>query len=475
MRHTRGRGAVAAAALVAAGLAAILVIRSQEPGPMPLPHSLPDGCAARRLVDPSGFTTVMEVAPRWKDGASLKDVALSLHRVGYRLIESLGLDAPRGPDLTEEWIVGQILKASLLNYEGEVGRAEDVLAALRATVEPEHAFACDWLATIAYVQGVTALRRGENDNCIHCAGASACILPIAEEAVHTVQTGSRAAVRRFTEILEAEAREGHPDDLEVQWLLNLAHMTLGEWPHGVDPRFRLPLERFFSGEPGVAMPRFEDVSRLVGLDRMNEAGGAFLEDLDGDGLLDAVLSTYEPTLSLAVYRNRGDGTFEDRTVAAGVADQIGALNCVQTDFDNDGFADIHVVRGAWLPYPIRPSLLRNRGDGTFEDVTAEAGMAEPVNSNSASWADFDNDGFLDVFVCCEKQPNKLYRNLGDGTFADVAARAGVAGPDPMVKGAAWIDYDNDAWPDLFVNILGGRPRLHRNERDGTFREVTKDL
>ncbi|MCK6461392.1 MAG: CRTAC1 family protein, partial [Planctomycetes bacterium] len=445
------------------------------PPPAPPSTRLPPGCAARRTVDPSGFTTVTQALPPWDPGASLAEIARNLDGVGFRLIDLLGLDhPPPGGEPDGEWVLGQLVKASLLNYEGEVARADDLLATLRSATERREGLAREWLATIAYVQGVTSLRRGEVENCLQCLGASACILPIDPAAVHTHPAGSRAAVERFTEILEAELRDGLPDDLEVRWLLNLAHMTLGEWPDRVDPRFRLPLDRFLAAEE-PSVPRFDDVSRIVGLDRMNEAGGAILEDLDGDGLLDAVLSTYEASESLAVYRNRGDGTFEDMTAAAGVADQKGALNCVQTDFDNDGRPDILVVRGAWLPHPMRPSLLRNRGDGTFEDVTRAAGLAEPLNSNSASWADYDNDGLLDVFVCCERQPNRLYRNRGDGTFVDMAYRAGVAGNDTMVKGAAWLDYDNDGWQDLFVNVLAGRARLYRNERNGTFREVTREM
>jgi len=426
-------------------------------------------------VDPSGFTTVTQALPPWDARASLAEIAASLDGVGFRLIDLLDLDRPPPAGRTDgEWILGQLVKASLLNYEGEVARADGVLSAARSAAERDDGLAREWLATIAYVQGVTSLRRGEVENCLHCLGASACILPISRDAVHAHPAGSRAAVERFTEILEAELRDGLPDDVEVLWLLNLAHMTLGEWPDRVDPRFRLPLDGFLSAEE-PSVPRFDDVSGIVGLDRMNEAGGAILEDLDGDDLLDAVLSTYEASESLAVYRNRGDGTFLDCTATAGVADQKGALNCVQTDFDNDGRPDLFVVRGAWLPHPMRPSLLRNRGDGGFEDVTRAAGLAQPLNSNSASWADYDNDGLLDVFVCCERQPNRLYRNRGDGTFFDVAPRAGVAGSDTMVKGAAWLDYDNDGWEDLFVNVLAGRARLYRNARDGTFREVTEPM
>jgi hypothetical protein len=148
---------------------------------------------------------------------------------------------------------------------------------------------------------------------------------------------------------------------------------------------------------------------------------------------------------------------------------------VQTDYNNDGNMDIWIPRGAWHKYPMRPSLLRNNGDGTFTDVTRAAGLLDPVNSHCGAWADYDNDGWLDLFVCCEQQPNRLYRNKGDGTFEEVTARAGVQGTGWMCKGAVWIDYDNDGYPDLFLDYMGGTAQLFHNNRDGTFTDVTASM
>jgi hypothetical protein len=462
-------GVVGVAVIVAAVLVARIAFKRSSPA-----TTLPRGLAARPYIDTSGFYLVGEVMPTWDSKASLADVAAIWDHIGLRLIHSMKLDQPV-PDgqWDDNHVSGQLLRAAFLNFEGLPKDAGDVLAALRKSLEPHEALARKWLALIVYYQGVSALRRGENDNCVNCRGTSACILPIQPSAVHRDKTGSREAIRHFTELLEAEERDGLPEDLEVRWLLNLAYMTIGEWPQGVDPRFRMPLEKLLKGE--APFPHFDDISQLVGLDRMSESGGAILEDLDGDNLLDAVFSTIEPTDHLSVYRNRGDGTFEDRTETAGVKDQLGGLYCVQTDYDNDGKPDLWIARGAWLGCPIRQSLLRNRGDWTFEDVTERAGLGEPGNSNSASWADYDNDGLLDLFMCCEQRQNRLYRNRGDGTFEERAAAAGVAGADKMVKGAAWIDYDNDDWPDLFVNVYYGRAHLYHNERDGTFREVTREM
>jgi hypothetical protein len=258
--------------------------------------------------------------------------------------------------------------------------------------------------------------------------------------------------------------------MEVRWLLNVAHMTLGEHPHLVDARYVLSLERFFKSEFDIG--KFRDIGHLVGVNRFNQAGGAIMEDFDQDGLLDIVVTSADPTQSMAFHRNKGDGTFEDRTAAAGLTGQLGGLNCVQTDYNNDGHMDIFIMRGAWYPWPVRPSLLRNNGDGTFTDVTQEAGLLDPVNSISASWADYDNDGFLDLFICCERQPCRLYRNRGDGTFEEVAARAGLKCDGKSAKGCAWIDFDNDGYPDLFLNNLHGAAQLFHNNRDGTFTEVT---
>jgi hypothetical protein len=289
--------------------------------------------------------------------------------------------------------------------------------------------------------------------------------------VHTNPEGSRLAIGHFTEYLDQ-----FPDDLGVKWLLNLAHMTLGEHPHGVDPRYLIRLDRFIKSEFDIG--KFRDIGNVVGVNRLNQGGGAIMEDFDNDGLLDIAATTVDATAPMAFYRNNGKGAFEDRTEAAGLSDQLGGLYCVQTDYNNDSCMDIFIVRGAWIPYPVRFTLLRNNGNGTFSDVTEEAGLLDPVNSNSASWADYDNDGWLDLFICCERQPNRLYHNLTNGRFEEVARDAGVdLSGRGFCKGSAWIDYDNDGYQDLFLNYLTPteESRLFRNNRDGTFVDVTSAM
>ena len=164
---------------------------------------------------------------------------------------------------------------------------------------------------------------------------------------------------------------------------------------------------------------------------------------------------------------------------------VGGLNLVHADYDNDGWLDVLVLRGAWLNEGHPNSLLHNNGDGTFEDVTEESGLFAPSPTQTAAWGDYDNDGWLDLFIGTETvqgttYPSQLFHNNGDGTFTDVAADAGVAVVG-FVKGVVWGDYDNDGRLDLYVTrLLAEQPnRLFHNEwaaENGTwsFRDVAAE-
>ena len=225
-------------------------------------------------------------------------------------------------------------------------------------------------------------------------------------------------------------------------------MLTGTYPREVPDAYRLPPKAL---ESEATMPRFVDVARDAGLGEMSIAGGTIAEDFDGDGLIDVAMSSVDFCAPLRLYRNRGDGAFEDRTEAAQLAGQLGGLNLAATDYNNDGRPDIFVLRGGW-EIAMRNSLLRNNADGTFTDVTSEAGLSSGQHAtHHAAWADFDNDGWLDVFVGHELTPSQLFRNRGDGTFEDVTARAGV-GATAFTKGIAAGDLatrlDPDTEPDL---------------------------
>jgi hypothetical protein len=272
----------------------------------------------------------------------------------------------------------------------------------------------------------------------------------------------------------------------VRWLLNLAYMTLGEYPEYVPSAYLIRLDRFRSR---LSTGRFANVAARVGLGPRGPglAGGSIVDDFNGDCLPDIVTTSIDATRGATLFINRGDGRFEDRSSEAQLDGQIYALNLTRADYDNAGDLDLLLLRGGWEK-PARLSLLRNRGSAIFDDVTVASGLGEPIASESAAWGDFDNDGWLDVFVCGEyawgtsgaapmspdpRNRCRLYRNRGDGTFIDIAAQAGVEN-ERYAKGAVWGDYDNDGWPELFVsNSRTDAVRLYHDERNGTMRDMAQ--
>jgi tetratricopeptide (TPR) repeat protein len=354
-------------------------------------------------------------------------------------------------------------------YVGQLGRAaQEFDAAYQIALERQGSDPRlrDALAPLEAMIGVAHLRRGELENCVDNHQAMSCIFPIREQGRHQRTSGSERAMEFFQKHL---ARQ--PDNLEIRWLLNLAAMTLGRYPDGVAERWRMPATALTSEEdPG----RFEDIAHEAGLHAIGRAGGAVVEDYDEDGRFDIFVSSTDPCASARLYRNTGGGHFEDRTDAAGLNEQLGGINATHTDYNNDGRIDLFVMRGGW-EYPMRNSLLRNDGKGVFADVTAAAKLSSALHrTHSAAWADFDNDGWLDVFVAHEETPAALFRNNHDGTFTDVAERAGVR-RTAFSKGSVWGDYDNDGDPDLYVSNYGEPNFFYVNNGDGTFTERAAQL
>jgi hypothetical protein len=252
----------------------------------------------------------------------------------------------------------------------------------------------------------------------------------------------------------------------------------GGYPQAV-PRQHLLDPRFLNA-PAPTMPRFEDVSVGLGIDTFSSGGGVAADDFDGDGWIDLLLSSADLGDDVQLLRGVGEGQFEDATFAAGLSGISGGTNVSHADYDNDGDLDLYVVRGAWLgalgQHP--NSLLRNNGDSTFTDVTLDVGLGSRRPSTAAAWADYDGDGDLDLFVANHTVGdsdwhNELFRNRGDGTFEDVAADAGVRARGNAV-GAAWGDYDDDGDPDLYVSYFRGPNRLLRND-NGQFVDVAEAL
>jgi enediyne biosynthesis protein E4 len=236
------------------------------------------------------------------------------------------------------------------------------------------------------------------------------------------------------------------------------------------------------------------------------SGGVALLDFDGDGLLDIYLTdsltvdtAKDPNAARsALYRNRGQGKFEDVTDAAGVGHPGWAMGVCTADVDGDGREDIYVTGLG------RNTLYRNNGDGTFTDIAGPAGLTGGGWSAGCGFADYDRDGSLDLFVsryvkvdldhlpefgkgksCTYRgiavqcgprglpgESDLLFHNDGKGRFTEVGEKAGVRDPrEYFGLGIAWVDFDDDGWPDLYVANDSGPNFLYRNQRDGTFKEV----
>jgi hypothetical protein len=365
-----------------------------------------------------------------------------------------------GPEeaMRVHYVLGQ-----LLSFVGNLRRASQHFQAeyrLAGRLGREH----DRLE-LRKILGILEFRQAQLENWIRSHNAASAIFPPVSATYFTETRSCSQAIQDFLACLQQEQ-----DALEEQWLLNLAIMALGKYPQAVAKKYLLPPGAFQSGDD---IGRFVDIAPSLGLDVFSMAGGVIMDDFDNDGRLDLVISSADPCAALHYFHHNEDGTFADWSRRAGLANQLGGLNIVQADFNNDGWLDIFVMRGAWQT-PIRPSLLRANGDGTFTDITREAGLALPASTQAAAWADFDNDGHVDLFVGNENAPSQLFHNNGDGTFSDVASSAGVDRVG-FSKGAAWGDYDNDGYPDLYVSNEGSENFLYHNNHDGTFRELAKEL
>jgi hypothetical protein len=267
-------------------------------------------------------------------------------------------------------------------------------------------------------------------------------------------------------------------------------------------------------------PVFTDVASVSGITFTRSFGdhdlsnivegtgsGACVFDYDRDGRLDIYFpqGRWDKTVSdnrgrdligrlgNALYRGTGGFTFQDVTKKAGVAGRSFAFGCAAADYDNDGHEDLIV-----LTYK-GPELYHNEGNGTFSEVTRKAGLADTRWALNAAWLDYDRDGYLDVFVANYLEYDggrfrsfyaaagypgplsyngvscALYRNNGDGTFADVSRKAGVHRPGGRAMSAVAADLNNDGWPDLYVANDSMENYYFENRRDGTFEEKAARL
>jgi len=327
------------------------------------------------------------------------------------------------------------------------------------------------------LMGVAWLRLGEVNNCVQNHGNNSCIVPIKGDGFYTLQEGPKKAIKYFKKALELR------DDAGVKWLMNLSYMTIDQYPDSV-PESMLISPNLLASD--TIIPSFRNKANQLGLGVNSHAGGAIMDDFNNDGYLDVVFSGMYLSNQLEYFINDGKGGFKSNSTEAGLEGITGGLNIIQADYNNDGFLDILVLRGGWgtkSAAGLQPnSLLKNKGNGTFEDVTKVAGILSFHPTQTAVWADFNNDGWLDLFVGNESysnhHPSEFYFNNQDGTFTEAAIESGLE-IELFVKGVTAIDYNNDGWTDLFISCMSDTNHLYLNKGLGgkgkvTFKDVTDE-
>lgn len=268
------------------------------------------------------------------------------------------------------------------------------------------------------------------------------------------------------------------------------------------PDGKAPSNRLFRN---TGQGNFADVTERAGLVRSGWGQGVCAGDYDNDGRVDLFVTYWGHNV---LYRNHGDGAFRDVTEKAGLLhkEERWGSGCAFLDYDRDGKLDLFVANYVafdmqntpapgvtrhcqWKGLPVmcgprglkgsKSALYRNNGSGSFTDVSDKTGVSRPAGYYGLGvlTADFDNDGHTDVYVACDSTPSMLFHNNGDGTFTDIAVRAGAAynedGHEQAGMGVDAADFDGDGWLDLVkTNFSDDTSTLYRNNRDGTFTDFT---
>ena len=241
---------------------------------------------------------------------------------------------------------------------------------------------------------------------------------------------------------------------------------------------------------------FEDVTEKAGLTGVGFGMGVAVGDYDNDGFEDLYVTAYGGN---RLYHNNGNGTFTDVTEAAGVGGSGWSTSAAWVDLDNDGLLDLVVLRFVEWDFndiycgehregyraychpdtfnAVTPLVFHNDGKGRFKEVSKKIGLGKPAKALGISIADYDRDGHIDLFIANDSMVEYLYHNKGNGTFEETGLLSQVAvdedGQTYAGMGTDFADYDNDGYPDLFVdNLANQKYALYRNNRDGTFSYVS---
>ena len=349
----------------------------------------------------------------------------------------------------------------LLNA-GKTEKSIDIFNELLQAVETQNVQSKNELVYYLKKQlSIAYMRKAEQDNCMANHNEDSCIIPISPKAQHVIKEGAQESIKLLNELLKL-----NPNDLECQYLLNIAHMTLGQYPNGVPKKFRIPESHFVNSEK---ITQFKDIAMELGVAVNLKSGGTCVDDFNGDGYLDIIASSWGFNDQIRYFENDRQGGFIDKTKDAGLEDVTGGLNLRHADYNNDGNLDFIILRGAWLSVygSIPNSLMRNNGDGTFTDVTVDSGIYSLNPTQTAVWADINLDGWLDLFIANEwseaKQSHcEMFLNNTDGTFTNIAKEAGI-NVSGFFKGIASGDINNDLYPDFYLSNYDGLNTLYLNK------------
>lgn len=419
------------------------------------------GCNSKKSTDSASQTTEQDTRILVK--AAFDSIDMSITKLIYNkkraAIIKGKLDKETDPtkklNLTVDY-ASELLKAgdaenSTIIYERIMKFVEENKLPLDSTVKR------NLLSSFA----IAYMRLGENQNCVENHNSQSCLIPIKGEGVHKLRYGSEHAITIFESMLKQ-----FPNDLETKYLLNLAYMTLGEYPAKVPSAYRIDPSWFTNK---VKIQPFKDIAAGLGLNRYGHSGGVVMDDFNNDGWQDIVVTAWGPDDPMVFYMNNGDGTFTDKTDAVGLKGFTSGLNLNQADFNNDGWLDLLVMRGAWLwsEGNIPATLFMNTGKGTFVDVTIKAGLTKFAPSQTSTWADINLDGWLDLVKANESLTSfergvDVYINQKDGTFTLESKEYGL-NINNFYKGCVATDVNNDKYPDLYFSTLGDGTMLFINQ------------
>ena len=312
---------------------------------------------------------------------------------------------------------------------------------------------------LRFFRALTLFRIDERKCCYDDFRSNSCILPVVEKD-YLFTTGN---IKEANEIWGKLLRE-QPWDYRTKWMFNLSSHLIGN-------ETERKLRGVFPHKIGDATtPGDIETSNVSG--RMNLhceglAGGVIVEDFDQNGLQDVFRTSWYFNHNCQLLLQAEPGRFSEQTGQFMLDGEVGGLNCVSTDYNNDGYVDILILRGGWLDgLGLLPnSLLKNVNGKHFENVSFETGLTSAYPSHSAVWADFNNDGWLDLVIGNESRngefPCEFYLNQGGAVFKEHSAASGF-NVNAYVKGLSATDYDNDGDVDVFVSVFGGNNRLIKN-------------